>query len=47
MPVRITVEIADEDWNDLAFQEMWKELIEEEIIKVVKTEEVKRKKTRR
>lgn len=38
MPVRVTVEIADKDWKDPAFQEVWEELIAEEIIKVVEIE---------
>ena len=38
MPVRVTVEIADEDWYDPAFREAWKELVREEILKIVKIE---------
>lgn len=40
MPVRITVEIADEDWNGPAFQEVWGEMVEEGILKVVIEEEM-------
>lgn len=34
----MTVEISDEDWDDPAFQTVWREMIEEEILKVVKIE---------
>ena len=43
MPVMVTVEIADEDWNDPAFQEVWEQMIEEEIIRVVKIEKRRRR----
>lgn len=40
VPVRVTIEIADEDWNDPAFKEMWEELVEDEVFRVVKVESV-------
>lgn len=38
MPMRVIVEIADEDWYDPVFQEAWKELVHGEILKIVKIE---------
>ncbi|MBI4344642.1 MAG: hypothetical protein HY555_03540 [Euryarchaeota archaeon] len=46
MPVRVTVEIAEEDWNDPSFQEVWGQMIEEEIIRVVKVEKKGQKEKR-
>lgn len=38
MTVRLTVEIADEDWKDPAFKEVWEEMVDEGIIRVVRIE---------
>jgi len=41
MPVRVTVEIADEDWEDPASQEMLNDFINGGILRVIKVEQMK------
>lgn len=39
MLVKVTIEIADEDWEDPAFQDVWGEMVDEGVLRVVSVEE--------